>query len=1450
MELWLVVDGPDGRSAEVAVEVEPTHSMATLADALASRLGLDSPTELRLFSLRQGATFDPVQTVHASGLRFGDRLLLGVLPRDASPRRTGNTIAAIQVIGGPCAGRRFLLGVGEHVLGRSSLADLVVDDPALSRRHVRFAVRESGVSVADAGSSNGTYLDGAAVGVPTEVAFGAVIEAGHSLLRVDAHRPVASVSTEGDGGVVRFNRPPRLTVAQDERVYTCPAPPQRGAQRKIPMVSALGPLVLGLPMVGIGLSQGNATMLMMGAVSMLGSPVLALASHAEDKRSGRGAFAQEQLAFYDTLAKLSRTVGAALADEVTDRRRRSPDAGDLTDRATQLRSNLWERRTDDADFLQWSAGFADQPSSATVEFIEGGDEQLRTEAESELQQWAVARNVPVIVDTRQAGVVGLCGEASAVAGSARWAMCQLATLQSPRDLVMAVAAHGDEEALWSWTPWLPHLRSESSPIEGGHLAIGDADAAALFERLTAVVRSRRADAGGRLAEAPRATPAVVVFVSERLQVPRASVTTLLEDGPGAGVHVIWLGGNADRLPGECGAVLDVRLSPPSFDMTLPNTGRMLRSAVLDQLSLEAARDIALALAPVKDVTAGGARGQIPRHVSLLDLLGMPTPSPETVARRWQVSGFGVDAPVGVTAGGPFMLDMRQDGPHALVGGTTGAGKSELLQSFVAALAASHPPTRVTFLLVDYKGGAAFKDAVHLPHTVGFVTDLDGHLVHRALVSLNAELRRREHLLRDHGAKDLLEMERRVPAAAPPALLLIVDEFASLAKELPDFVDGVVNVAQRGRSLGIHLILATQRPAGSINDNVRANTNLRIALRMNDAADSEDVIAARDASLLPRTLPGRAFARTGQAELTEVQIAYVGGHTVASRSEVTSRVEVMELALGQVQRRAATASVADDAATDLQLLVGSIVEAATAERIPAQQPPWLPPLPLVLPMAGVAAPGRDRALLGVVDLPAEQAQATSSWQLEDDGSVLIYGTSGSGKTSLLRTIAASLAQQHSPTELHLYALDFATRGLQTLEAIPHVGDVVPGDDVERVQRLIVMLEREIARRKDLFAAAGVSLLSEYRRVVPDDTVPRLVVLFDGYGSFAQAFEKIDFGEWIERIPRLVGDGRPLGIHWAITADRRNAVGITLGTTVSSKVVLRMADDDDYATLGLDGRIAKAAQLTPGRGFVAGTVELQVALVGDDPAGDAQAAHMERLGAILRERWGDGTAARVGSLPTDVPLDSLPTAMASCATVGLGQSHLAAVTIDLFDGNLLVAGPNRSGRSTALATIARSLQRSTPAASLILLAPRRSPLSTLDLWERSAKGADECDLLAADLLAMIDDRDGSEAPVVVFVDDGNELADTPADGALERLVRRGRDVGVSVIGAAESTSALRSYGGWIPEIRKDRRALLLNPDPDIDGDLVAARLPRRAGGGMPPGRGYLVLDGGVELVQTAG
>lgn len=364
---------------------------------------------------------------------------------------------------------------------------------------------------------------------------------------------------------------------------------------------------------------------------------------------------------------------------------------------------------------------------------------------------------------------------------------------------------------------------------------------------------------------------------------------------------------------------------------------------------------------------------------------------------------------------PLHLDLRTQGPHALVGGTTGAGKSEFLQTWVLAMAAAHSPQRVTFLFVDYKGGAAFAECVSLPHSVGLVTDLSPHLVQRALRSLNAELRYREHLLNRTRAKDLLEMERRDDPETPPSLVIVVDEFAALVQEVPEFVDGVVNIAQRGRSLGLHLILATQRPAGVIKGNLRANTNLRVALRMADADDSNDVAGTPIAGTFDPSVPGRGLAKTGPGRLSLFQTGYVGGITTGERR--IAPVDVCDLTFGSsdpwddpwdddFEAKPDETPFPSDG-TDIGRVVATLRQASDQAGLEKPRRPWLPELADLYDLAALPTRRLDSELVfGVIDKPDAQEQGVVAFRTDVEGSMAVFGAGGSGKSTLLRSLAVS------------------------------------------------------------------------------------------------------------------------------------------------------------------------------------------------------------------------------------------------------------------------------------------------------------------------------------------------------------------------------------------------------------------------------------------------------------
>ncbi|MEL6984389.1 MAG: FtsK/SpoIIIE domain-containing protein, partial [Actinomycetota bacterium] len=552
---------------------------------------------------------------------------------------------------------------------------------------------------------------------------------------------------------------------------------------------------------------------------------------------------------------------------------------------------------------------------------------------------------------------------------------------------------------------------------------------------------------------------------------------------------------AERVPRQPTAGVDCRPSASGSLSRITSTDPEVADRLIDpdRVSAELALSTARALAPVRDASSANAVTAIPRVVPLFTALGVESIDADDIIDRWKTDrGYSLQAPIGHTEQGPLLLDLVEHGPHGLIGGTSGAGKSELVMSLVAGLIAENPPSRVNVLFIDYKGGASSDLFRHVPHTVGYVTNLDGLLAMRALTSLRAELNRRMNLLQGR-AKDLAEMIEKYPDEAPPSLVIVVDEFATLVKEIPDFVDGMVDIAQRGRSLGIHLLLATQRPSGAVNDNIKANTNLRISLRMLDGAESTSVIGSADAASIPAPLRGRGYAKLGAGELVAFQSAWSGAPLLAESGTPPvgvrpfGRVPAPMLAAALAQQLGAGAgagagagsaglggapSAPDTGRTQIDALLESVVEAAERLGLERGPAPWLDVLPPVLPLTearaglpGAANPGSE-VVLGMIDDPEAQAQYPAVVDLARTGGLLVVGTGGSGKSTALITAAVSAAEDDDRSgggRLTIFGLDFASRELLGLRRLPQCGGVASGDDLEAVTRIIDRLDGEFERR---------------------------------------------------------------------------------------------------------------------------------------------------------------------------------------------------------------------------------------------------------------------------------------------------------------------------------------------------------------------------------------------------
>ena len=1385
----------DDAERDLEVEFMPETPISELSVALAEELAPGIETTWVLCSNRLDRELAPDDPILGSGLVSGDRVDLRSEARAQVTQQAGGAVDLV-VVGGPLLGTRYRLELGRHIVGRGSGSDVTIDDPSMSRRHLNVSIAADGITVADAGSTNGTFIDGEKLENARSIGPNDVIEAGGSLIGFEPALSLTAASA-ADGVEIPFNRPPRVRPAARTLEIELPTPPDEPTRPRIPMAVSIVPLVIGIALVL--LFPENKAMLLFFAMT----PLIAIWSFVEERRSGTKSFRAKRDEYLAEVGSTEERIGAFVEGDLHGRRDAFPDAAELTARVRDLSPRLWERRPADPDFLSIRVGFGDEPSNIEFAAPSTGSRQLREETHERLARFAIQRAVPIVVSLRDARITGFCGEPADVAALARWAIVQLTTLHSPDELELAAILPADSSSSWDWLKWLPHLGAMS---DRGRIAFED-ESLGLVERLAP-------SSGVRAQTGPAYT---LVVIDEATEVPRSALGRLLR-AAGPDLSVLWLGREPRQLPGECRAVVELDTGTDVLRVLHPEQGERAEHHGPEGISTDHALAIARALSPVRDAGLGPRVRSVPTRIGLWEALGISEPDTSQVREGWRTTGAGRAIRLGATGGPALDIDLRRDGPHALIGGTTGAGKSELLRSMVAAIAYAHPPDRVNLFLIDYKGGTAFAGLTALPHVVGCVTDLDRHLAQRTLVSLEAELKRREIVLREQGARDVLELEGKGPGTLPD-LLIVIDEFAALVTELPQFVDGMVDVAQRGRALGLHLILATQKPAGVVSEKIRANTNLRVALRMSDEADSMDVIGLPDAAHIPRTIPGRGFVRMGHGEVTEFQSPF------ASAPALTGPTEKLAIRmLGPAGVIEEPADIDPGSSSQLGGLVDAIVQAGAG--FDAQLSPVLPPLPTVLSLEDLGPPtGPGLFPIGLMDEPAAQCQQPFELDFDNDGSVLVYGTGGSGKTTLLRTIAASIAMHSKPEETHIYALDLGTRGLSILMALPHCGSVIFADEDERIRRLFGMLRDEIDKRRSAPTPA---------------VVPRLIVLLDGYAGFAAAFERVEFGEMVDALPRLIADGRQVGIHFVITADRRGAVPAAVTGIIANRIVLRMADDDEYAAFGLSSGPDREALSTRGRAFLGTGIVVQCAVPGKGASVTEQIEVIRALGASIETK---STPPPVRTLPDRLDATELPAPLDHRTIPVALDERYDVIACDLTESHMLIAGPRRSGRSTTLATIAFQIARTQDPPSIHLLLPRARDIDATASIAAITTGLEACEAwirTSRDALA----RDGG----IVLIDDGDELFDVLAADDLQATLRWARDNDVRFVIAVESHAAHRAFGGWIAELKKEKHGLLLDPEIDVDGDLLSARLPRRKAS-FPSGRGYFVSRGETRLMQVA-
>ncbi|MET7747687.1 type VII secretion protein EccCa [Micromonospora sp. NPDC005367] len=1316
---------------------------------------------------------------------------------------------------------------------------------------------------------------------------------GAGMSTVTVKRPPRAAGPEAPDGEVELQEPPLM--AEEAPLDF----------RSFAMIVPMG-LGMGGMMAMFGLYSRAPIMYVMGgamAGGMLLMGVLQIGRNASERKRKMSGERRDFLRYINQLRRQAR--------KAADEQRQfvlwnNPQPDWLW--SVAMSSRLWERRPGNDDFGRVRIGLGRQ--NATLKFTPPSTkpiEDLEPLASISLRRFSEAyrtvAGIPISVGLRSFTSVEFEGAADPAIDLVRAMVAQLVTFHAPDELRIAVLAGEVHRGPWEWIKWLPHNAHPSAYDAAGPVRLFAGSHDELMDLFGPELTDRPDhDRDAR----PASSEPLVVIIAHLVDLPDSS--RLL----GAGLRNVVLLDLTGEMPGGPKVL---RLTVEDDLVTFP-AGATTGSAVRDGLDDVRAAALGRIIAPKR--TSGvldAVEEPLENNFELTTLLGVRDAHTFDVAALWrtrQPQRNRLQVPIGVTESGEVIeLDLKESaqggmGPHGLLIGATGSGKSELLRTLVIGLAATHSSEILNLVLVDFKGGATFMGMEKLPHTSAVITNLADELplVDRMQDALNGEMTRRQELLRASGYASLYDYEKARAAGAQlvpfPVLLIVVDEFSELLSSKAEFMDLFVSIGRLGRSLGVHLLLASQRlDEGRIN-RVEGHLSYRLALRTFSSMESRAVIGVGKAYELPPE-PGNGYLKVDTTNLVRFKSAYVSGPYTGSGftgggegDDQHEQVDVVPFAARPIgvrhdprRDRAAQPSPEPMEETPQETrptLVEVLLDRLSGAGAPARQV-WLPPLsaspsldsllPSVVPdpvrgmtVDDVSLQGRLRVPIGVVDKPQDQLRELLIADLGGaDGHVGIAGAPQSGKSALLRSLMLALALTNTPREVQFYCLDFGGGGLASISALPHVGSVATRLERDRVVRTLEEVRQVMERREAEFTKRGLDSMTAYlaarQRGEIEDRFGHVFLVIDGWYTMKQDFSDLD-----DKFQEIVSRGLSFGVHVIVTATRWSEMRTWLRDLMGTRLELRLGDAMES---DMGSRKAATVPNQPGRGLITGGLHFLGALprIDGSSATDDLAEATKSVTEEINTFWPGEAAPPVRMLPTHLVVAQLPDPEPEFKVcLGQDEQRLAPVWHDfLVTPHLLVFGDNETGKSNMLRVILRGIQRRyTPEQAKVVLGDSRRDLDTAippEYQVGSSFTGDKLYELAGQTSVSMNRRvpgadvssermrrrDWWEGPELFVIVDDYDLMTRGAPGStldpILPLLAQGIYIGLHVIVARSTSGAMRAM--MDPVLRRmwelGTPATLFSY-PKEEGKFLGEAPPRS----LPPGRAQLVTRRGVRLIQT--
>ena len=1116
-----------------------------------------------------------------------------------------------------------------------------------------------------------------------------------------------------------------------------------------------------------------------------------------------------------------------------------PAIEDLTKMVKRYDSRIYEKTPLHFDFLAYRLGLGKVPTSYELKYGQeersGKKDALEEEGYALFQAHQKIDNLPIVASLNR-GPVGYVGPRPIVLEQLQLLVAQLAVFHSYHDLTIIPIIPEEEKESWDWMRWLPHATLQDMNVRS--FVYNQRTRDQVLNSLNQILKLRKAQKEEEKANDTKIFHPhyVVLITDETLILDHVIMEFFREDPTELGCSIIYVADVLSSLSENIQTVISIKDR---------NQGQLLlQEGVLRELDFQLdhfpegydKEAISRGLAPLKHIQQ--LKSSIPDSVTFLEMYQAETFNDLKVLSRWESHApyQSLAVPIGLRGKDDLVylnLHEKAHGPHGLIAGTTGSGKSETIQSYILSLAVNFHPHDVAFLLIDYKGGGManlFKD---LPHLLGTITNLDGAQSMRALASINAEIHRRERLFGQYGVNHINQYQKKFKlgeATEPlPHLFLISDEFAELKVNQPDFIKELVSIARVGRSLGVHLILATQKPSGVVDDQIWSNSRFKLALKVADRGDSMEMLRTADAAEITQT--GRAYLQVGNNEVYELfQTAWSGADYQPEKDQLGIEDHTIYLIneLGQYEVLNQDLSGLDmaeeikEVPTELDVIVQEINHLHQQEGIAAVAQPWLPPLKeritldeldKVVPIEAWQKRTAPSVLIGVADIPQAQKQEAVAIDLSKDGNILLYGSPGTGKTTFLQTAAMDLARKQSPENLTMYLLDFGTNGLAPLSQLPHVADSLLLDQTEKIQKFIRIINRELDRRKKLLSEHGVGTIALYREVTGKQE-PTMVILMDSYESMKDEPYETDLFKLFMRISR---EGLSIGVHLIITASRQNNLRAQLYSNFKHQLTLPQNDISEIR--GIVGATPLAATMEDIKGrALMKRDEVDVVQFALPVAGDNDIQIINNLRdqvQSLKEMWTGRTPAGIPMVPDELTeaafygREDVATLLdEGKVPLGLDLETVEPVTWDPDLSNLLYLTSKESQMTNLLKQLIQYGQKHQE--KLVVFAPEHNFLPKIENIEILSSKEDVMDMIGGLSLKVserLDKRLTDHVVKIIILDFAHFVdgLDSVTQQKLISVLEKGYRVGYSSVIMSDSGISSR-YDPVTKEAKKISQVLL--------------------------------------------